>query len=369
MTDDFYMKRALHLARRGERRVSPNPMVGTVIVKNGRIVAEGYHRRFGGPHAEIEAINHAKEPIEGATIYVTLEPCCHYGKTPPCAEVLIGRKPARVVIGTVDPNPIVAGRGIEILRRAGIETEVGVIEDACKQLNERFFRFITTGIPFVTLKFAQTIDGRIAAATGHSRWISSPASLNFAHNLRSIHDAVLVGAGTVLHDDPELTVRLIKGRNPLRIIMDSRLQLPLEAKVIKMQESAPTIIAATGRANPEKLKLFREKGLETLIVDADGKERVDIKKLLLELGRREVSSLLVEGGATIITSFLKERLYDRIIVIVAPKIMGKGIDAVADLGVKDIDSAIKLTYRKIYRKGEDIVIDCRPLSQEGPAVP
>lgn len=363
MTDDFYMKRALRLAKRGERWVSPNPMVGAVIVKDGRIIAEGCHRRFGGPHAEIEAINHAKESIEGATIYVSLEPCSHSGKTPPCVEALIARKPARVVIGIADPNPLVAGRGIEALRRAGIETIVGVLEEACKELSERFFKYVTTGIPFVTLKFAQTLDGRIATATHQSRWISSPASRSFTHSLRSIHDAILVGAGTVMHDDPELTVRHVRGRNPMRIVVDSRLQLPLEANVLKKQESAPTIIATTGRADPVKLKRLQGKGAETLIIDEDGKGRVDIKKLLVELGKRQVSSLLVEGGAAIITSFLKEKLADRLVVIVAPKILGRGIEAVAELGIKSMDDAIRLACRKVYRKGEDIIIDCRPARQ------
>jgi len=363
LTDDFYMKRALRLAKRGERWVSPNPMVGAVIVKDGRIIAEGRHRRFGGPHAEIEAINHAKEPIEGATIYVTLEPCCHYGKTPPCVEAIIDRRPARLVIGTVDPNPFVAGGGISALHCAEIETTVGIMGEACKELNERFFKFITTGIPFVTLKFAQTLDGRIATATHQSRWISSPDSRSFTHSLRSIHDAILVGAGTVMHDDPELTVRHVRGRNPMRIVVDSCLQLPLEAKVLKMQESAPTIIAANGRADPEKLKRLQDKGVETLIVDEDSKGRVDIKKLLVELGKRQVSSLLVEGGAAIITSFLKEKLADRLVIIVAPKILGRGIEAVAELGIKSMDDAIRLACRKVYRKGEDIVIDCRPVRQ------
>ena len=213
--DEFYMRRALRLAQKGGAWVSPNPMVGAVIVKEHRIIAEGYHQIFGGNHAEVNAINHASETIDGSTIYVNLEPCTHYGKTPPCCESIIACKPARVVIGTPDPNPIISGRGIETLKRHGIETTVGVLEESCRRLNERFFKFIQTGTPFVTLKFAQTIDGRIATAVGHSRWISSEKSLRFAHMLRSHHDAVLVGVGTLLQDDPELTVRLIRGRNDL----------------------------------------------------------------------------------------------------------------------------------------------------------
>ncbi len=360
MTDEFYMKRALRLARLGERWVSPNPMVGAVIVRNDRVIGAGYHRRFGEDHAEINAINQAKEPVAGATFYVTLEPCSHYGKTPPCVETLIKAKPARVVIGAADPNPLVAGRGIADLRRAGIETIVGVREDACRELNERFFKFMTTGVPFITLKFAQTIDGRIASATGDSRWISSLSSRKFTHRLRSIHDAILVGAGTILHDDPELTVRHVRGKNPLRIVLDSRLRLSLEAKVLTMQESAATIIAITGEAAPAKKRLLQEKGVETLIIDADGKRRVDWKKLLLELGRRQISSILVEGGSAIITSLLQEKLADRMVIVVAPKILGKGIEAVADLGKQCMDEAISLRYRKVYRMGEDLIIDARP---------
>jgi diaminohydroxyphosphoribosylaminopyrimidine deaminase/5-amino-6-(5-phosphoribosylamino)uracil reductase len=194
MTDEFYIQRALRLARRGEGWVSPNPLVGAVIVKGDRIIGEGYHEQFGGPHAEINALRQVKGSVRGATIYVTLEPCSHYGKTPPCAETLIGLQLARVVIGTADANPLVAGRGIAALWRAGIEVTVGVMEQACREINESFFKYITTDIPFVTLKFAQTIDGRIASVTGHSRWISSPASRTFAHRLRSTHDAILVGA-------------------------------------------------------------------------------------------------------------------------------------------------------------------------------
>ncbi len=360
MSDEFYMSRALRLAKLGELWVSPNPMVGAVIVRNGRIIGEGCHRRFGGAHAEIEAIVNAKEAVSGATIYVTLEPCCHFGKTPPCVEKLIEVKPARVVIGVSDPNPLVAGRGIDVLRRAGIETTVGVLEEACRNLNERFFKFITTGIPFVTLKFAQTLDGRIATATGHSRWISSPPSRIFAHRLRSMHDAVLAGSGTIIKDDPELTVRHVKGRNPLRIVVDSRLKLPLEAKVLKKQEKAKTIVVAAGRADPEKARLLQEKGVETLVIGKDAGEHVDLKKLFIEIGKRQISSILVEGGAAIITSMLQEKLADRLVIVLAPKILGRGTDAVADLGIKHMDEAINFKFRKVYRKGGDIILDARP---------
>jgi len=366
VTDESYMHRALRLARRGERWVSPNPMVGAVIVKGGRIIGEGYHEQFGGPHAEINALRQAQEPVADATFYVTLEPCSHHGKTPPCVAALIDRRPARVVVGTVDPNPLVAGRGIAALRGAGIDVTVGVLEEACREINERFFKFITTGTPFVTLKFAQTVDGRIASITGHSRWISSPSSRTFAHRLRSTHDAILVGAGTVLADDPELTVRHVRGRNPVRIVVDSHLRLPLEAKILQNQEKAPTIIATTRQAAAEKIQRLQGQGIETLVVDEligiDGPRRVDLQKLLRELGKRQIASVLVEGGSAIITSLVQEKLADRLVIIVAPKILGRGIEAVADLGHMSMDEATRISFRKVYRRGGDIIIDALPVN-------
>ena len=359
MTDEFYMKRALKLASKGEGRVSPNPMVGAVIVKEGRIISEGYHREFGGNHAEINAINKASEAIGGATLYVTLEPCSHYGKTPPCADRIVEVKPKRVVIGTADPSPLVSGRGIEILKRHGIETEVGILEEECRKINEIFFKFIQTKTPFITLKFAQTIDGRIATSTGHSRWISSEPSLKFAHKLRSLHDGIMVGAGTVLKDDPELTVRHVKGTNPVRIVVDSTLRIPANAPILKNQERAKTIIATTHRYSKKRLPQLTDAGIEVLIIDADDKGRVDLKKLLIELGKKEISSILVEGGSEIITSFLKEKMADRLVIITAPKITGKGIDAVGDLGIKRMDDSINLSLIKVFRKGDDIIIDAR----------
>jgi diaminohydroxyphosphoribosylaminopyrimidine deaminase/5-amino-6-(5-phosphoribosylamino)uracil reductase len=339
--------------------VSPNPLVGAVIVKGDRIIGEGYHRRFGGPHAEIEALRRATENVKGATLYVTLEPCCHQGKTPPCTESLIAAGIARVVAGTTDPNPLVARKGIARLRRQGMETTVGVLADDCSRLNERFFTFMKTGLPFVTLKFAQTLDGRIACANGHSRWISSPPSLKFAHRLRAVHDAVLVGAGTVIQDDPLLTVRLIRGRNPLRVVVDSTLRIPHDAGILKDQDSARTIIATTRQADAKKRAERKDKGIEILTVAADKDGRVHLKKLLTELGNRGISSLLVEGGTSLITSVLKERLADRLVAIIAPKIVGTGIDAVGDLGIGKMDGAIMLTDREVYRLGDDLIVDAR----------
>lgn len=357
MTDEFYMNRALKLARKGEAWVSPNPMVGAVIVKENRIIGEGYHEKFGGNHAEINAILRSSEPIEGSTFFITLEPCTHYGKTPPCVERMISLKPARVVIGTTDPNPLVSGKGIKALSEHGIDTTLGVLENACRELNERFFKFIQTRTPFVTLKFAQTLDGRIATASGHSKWISSIPSRRFAHKLRSIHDAVLVGVGTVLQDDPELTVRLTRGRNPVRIIVDSRLRIPLHARVLKHQGTAKTIIATTKGADPEKRTLLMDMGVDVIPIDEDFRHRIDMMRLFTELGKKEISSVLVEGGAAVITTVLREQLADRAVVIIALMIAGKGVEAVGDLGIERMDDALGFRHKKITRKGNDLVID------------
>ncbi len=359
LTDETFMCRALRLARKGEGRVSPNPLVGALIVRNGRIIGEGYHRRYGENHAEINAIESATEAVAGATFYITLEPCSHYGKTPPCVDALIACRPDRVVVGTIDPNPLVSGKGIAALRSRGIETTTGVLEEACRRQNEIFFKYIRTGIPFVTLKFAQTLDGRIATATGHSRWISSPASLRFAHRLRDLHDAILVGAETVRKDDPELTCRLVRGRNPLRIVVDSLLRTSPEARIFTDNAPDRTIVATTHRAAEERRRLFEGKGIEILCPGADRAGQVDLSELLTILGKRKISSLLVEGGSAVITSFLKENLADRLLVILAPKIVGAGLNAVGDLAIRQMDDALRLSYRGITRRGDDLILDAR----------
>jgi len=357
--DETYMKRALRLARRGLGKVSPNPMVGAVIVRGGRVIGEGYHRRYGGPHAEVNAIASAREATSGATMYVTLEPCCHYGKTPPCVEAVIKAGIKRVVIGTLDPFPEMRGKSLKILHQAGIETRVGVLEAGCLALNEVYFKYINTGRPFVTVKFAQTLDGRIATAAGSSRWISSPPSRKLAHRLRARHDAILVGAGTVLADDPELTTRLVKGRNPVRIVLDSKLRLPLTARVLAGQERARTLVATTPAADGKKLTALKEMGIEVLEVPPDAQGRVDLGGLLPRLVERQVSSVLVEGGAAVITAFLKAGLADRLVVFIAPRIMGRGIEAVGELDIAEVARAIKVNYERVYRSGEDIVVEGR----------
>jgi diaminohydroxyphosphoribosylaminopyrimidine deaminase/5-amino-6-(5-phosphoribosylamino)uracil reductase len=359
LADECFMRRALRLARKGEGCVSPNPLVGAVIVRDGRVIAEGYHHCCGENHAEINAIANATEAVAGATFYITLEPCSHYGRTPPCTEALIACRPGRVVVGTTDPNPLVSGRGIAALQSHGIETQIGVLEEDCHRLKAVFFKFIRTGLPFVTVKFAQSLDGRIATASGHSRWISSPPSRRFAHRLRGIHDAIIVGAQTVIQDDPELTCRLVRGKNPLRIVVDSHLRTSPDARIFMKGKGAPTIVATTRQAKDERRRLFEAKGIEPICLGEDRAGRVDLRELLNHLGKREISSLLVEGGADLITSFLKERLADRLIVLLAPKIVGTGLNSVGDLGLRHMDDALHFSFERIARRGADLIIDAR----------
>ena len=359
MLDEDYMKQALKLARKGLGKTSPNPMVGAIIVKNDRIIGQGYHHHYGGRHAEIDAIQNARENIGQSTLYVTLEPCCYHGKTPPCVDAIIRNNIGRVIIGTLDPNPRVNGKSVEILQQQGIETRVGVLEEECRDLNEAHFKYMTTGLPLITLKFAQTLDGRIATVTGDSRWISGQKFRRLAHKLRATNDAVMVGIDTVLADDPQLTVRLVRGRNPVRIILDTRLRIPLDTGVVKNREVAPTIIATTSRADEKKLSSLREMGIEVLVIKEDETGEVDLRHLLSILGERGISSVLVEGGAGVITSLLRRNLVDKVVIAIAPKMMGKGIETVGELNIREVSQALKLSFRKIYRMGEDLIIETR----------
>jgi len=353
------MKRALTLARKGAGWASPNPMVGAVIVKYNRIIAEGWHQQYGEAHAEINAIQAAKVPLEGATLYVTLEPCHHHGKTPPCVESVIAAKFARVVIGMVDPNPLVAGKSIAALKAHGIYITTGVLEQDCRELNEPFVTYMETGMPYVTVKFAQTLDGRIATATGHSQWISGEKSRRYAHQLRSLHDAVLVGAGTVLKDDPELTVRHVKGRNPLRIVIDPALEIPLDAKILRDQDQARTLIVTRPKVAPAKQNRIHAMGVELIHFGLGKGKMFDLKALFTILAQRKISSILVEGGAGMITSVFKEGLADRVVAIVAPKIVGEGLNTVGNLGITDMNRALGLSFKKISRSDPDVILDGR----------
>jgi diaminohydroxyphosphoribosylaminopyrimidine deaminase/5-amino-6-(5-phosphoribosylamino)uracil reductase len=356
-TDETFMRQALALARRGLGKTSPNPMVGAVIVKGGRVIAKGYHHAFGKDHAEVDALKRAKEEVAGATLYVTLEPCRHYGKTPPCTDAIIKHNIGKVVIGMLDPDPKMRGKSVKLLNERGIANAVGVLEDECRVLNEKYIKHRTTGLPYVTLKWAQTLDGKIATSTGSSRWIASPPSLKLAHKLRAAHDAILAGINNILVDNPELTTRLVKGKSPTRIILDSKLRIPLNAKVLTNQDKAKTIVAATPSANKERLSALKKMGIEVLTIPADANGKVDLKKLVKTLGERDISSLLVEGGGEVYTSFLRAGLVDKVVAIIAPKILGKGTDTIRDLAITDINKALKLKFTKVYRSGEDIVVE------------
>ena len=354
MTDEIFMREALRLARNAEGRTSPNPLVGAVIVKDGRIIAEGWHRKAGTPHAEIHALNMAGELAKNSTLYVTLEPCSHFGRTPPCAKAIVDAGIKKVFAAMKDPNPKVAGRGFEILRAAGVEVEVGLLEEEAQKLNEIFLKWVTKNLPFVTLKFACSLDGKIATSSGESQWISCEASRKFTHHLRDINDAILVGVGTILKDNPSLTTRLVDGKNPARVIVDSKIKTPLDAKVL--DKSARTIIATTSNAPPEKISALKNLGVE--IIFAGCGERVDLKILMQALAEREITSVLVEGGGTINFSMLKENLVDKIFAFVAPKIIGgeKSLTAVEGAGFEKLADAIDLKNFTAEKIGEDILI-------------
>lgn len=349
------MREALRVARNAEGRTSPNPLVGAVIVRDGQIVAEGWHRQAGTPHAEIHALNMAGELSRGATLYVTLEPCSHFGRTPPCANAIVDAGIKRVVAAMSDPNPKVSGRGFEILRNAGIEVTVGVLEDEARRLNEIFLKWVTKNLPFVTLKFACSLDGKIATSTGESRWISCEESRKFSHRLRDLNDAILVGIGTILADNPSLTTRLVAGKNPVRVVVDSTAKIPLAANVVT-DKSARTIVAVTSNAPSEKISALKNSGVE-IIFAGDG-QHVDLEILMRELAAREITSVLVEGGGTINFAMLRAKLVDKIFAFVAPKIIGgkNSPTAVAGAGFEKLSDAVALKNFSAQQLGDDILI-------------
>jgi len=359
VADIEFMRRALALARRGLGRTSPNPAVGAVIVRDGQVVGQGYHQKAGTPHAEVHALRAAGEAAQGATLYVTLEPCCHYGRTPPCTEAIIAAGISRVVAAMADPNPRVAGGGFRALQQAGIRVETGLLEKEARRLNEAFIKFIITGQPWVTLKMALTLDGKIATHTGASRWITGSLSRARAHELRDSHDAVLVGIGTILVDDPQLTTRLPggNGRDAVRVILDSRLKIPLTARVINLVSTAPTLVATTTAAPAETREKLLSRGIEVLSLPAkDG--RVAWQPLLEALARRNITSILVEGGAEVNVTALASGAVDKVIAFIAPKILG-GTTApgpVGGLGVASPDAAWQLEKLEIEPCGEDVML-------------
>lgn len=356
---DAYMGRALELARSGEGRTRPNPPVGAVLVRDGAIVGEGFHPKAGEPHAEIFALRQAGELARGADLYVTLEPCCHQGKTGPCTEAILQAGVGRVFVGTVDPNPKVAGKGIERLRAGGIPVESGFHESACRRLIAPFSKHVTTGLPYVILKTALTLDGYSATSTGESRWISSEKSREHVHRLRDRVDAVMVGIGTVLADDPRLTTRLPEGgRDADRIVVDARLEIPEDAALLGLESNAKTIIAVGEPAPVEKSRRLRSRGIE--IVEAgEHLGRVDLRDLMSRLGKMGYQNILLEGGARLNAAALSAGIVDRVMVFVAPLLLG-GNDGVALFdgpGVLRISEARRLGDVRVTRFGDDILIE------------
>ncbi len=321
--DQKYMQRALELAALGLGRTSPNPVVGAVLVKDGIIVGEGYHRQAGTPHAEIVALQRAGSLARGASIYVSLEPCCHHGKTPPCTEALIKAGVKRVIAATLDPNPLVEGKGAARLREAGIEVALDVLKEEADRLNEAFFKYIRDQRPFVTMKTAMTLDGKIASYSGDSRWISSEASRQYVHHLRNTYDAIMVGIGTVIADDPMLNTRLdsVNSRDPLRVILDGELRLPEGSKIAQTSQKQRTLLIANQSCDKQRVDKFEQLGIEVLILDGEG-ALLSLPAVLEELGRRKVLSLLLEGGAEVNAAMLENRLVDKIHWFIAPKIIG-----------------------------------------------
>lgn len=359
-THEHYMKRALELARRGWGKTNPNPLVGAVIVKDGEVIAEGYHEALGRAHAEVSAFNNAERDVSGGTLYVNLEPCSHYGRTPPCARAIIENGIKEVVVAMVDPNPKVSGRGIQMLKDAGIQVVVGVLEEEAKKLNEIFIKYITQKKPYVIMKTAMTLDGKIASAQGDSRWVSGEGSRQYVHVIRDRVAAVMVGINTVLADNPSLTTRLNsgKGKDPVRVVVDSRGVIPMDSKVINVESSAGIILAATSLIESKKEKLLLDRGVR--IIKADGPEgHVDLAKLMDELYELEIDSVLLEGGGGLNAAALNSGIVDKVMFFIAPKIIG-GRDAktpVEGAGIQFMKDAIKLKNINVCRSEDDILVE------------
>lgn len=357
MNEEFFMKRAIELAKKGEGFVSPNPLVGAVIVKDSAIIGEGCHERYGELHAERNALKNCTENPSGAEIYVTLEPCCHYGKQPPCTDAIIQSGIKRVIIGSRDPNPLVSGKGASLLRKAGIQVDEDFMRSECDKLNPIFFHYIKTGLPYVALKYAATADGKIATATGKSKWITGEQSRLYVHGLRRKYRAIMAGIGTILADDPMLNCRIENGRNPIRIICDSRLKIPLESKICQTSRDIETIVVSAVE-NSEKQAALDALGVKTLVL-GDNNGRVDIAALMEYLGKNKIDSVLVEGGGTLNFSVLESHLANHIYAFTAPKLFG-GEHAKSPVGGKGVSSpseAFALKRTSVSEVGDDLLTE------------
>lgn len=357
LNDEAYIKLTIELAKKGEGFVSPNPLVGAVIVKDNKILGVGYHAKYGENHAEINALNACKESTEGATMYVNLEPCSHYGKTPPCVNAIINSGIKKVVIGTLDPNPLVAGKGVNILQESGIEVIKGVLQKECTALNKVFFKHITTKLPYVNLKIAQTIDSKIADKYFKSKWITSVESRTYVHELRSFYDAVLVGKNTVMQDNPELTVRLSDGKNPYRIVLDTNCSLATKYKIFNFNDNKTILVCSKeNKLNDKKLKEYESLGIRLLFVKQNKNGNLKFKDLLGALYKLGIYSVMVEGGAHVFSSFIKKNLFDELNVFIGSKILGNGLSAFDFLPINKISKAIDLQLNEVITLGDDVLL-------------
>lgn len=357
MTDRDFMTRAIELAKRGEGWTNPNPMVGAVITKEGKIIGEGYHARYGELHAERNAIASLTESAKGATMYVTLEPCCHYGKTPPCTEAILEQKIAKVVIGSKDPNPKVAGKGVEILRKAGVQVEEDFMRDECDELNSVFFHYITKKTPYVIMKYAMTADGKIATKTGASKWITGESARNKVQLLRHRCMGIMTGIGTVLADNPMLNTRLEGKKSPVRIICDSHLRIPMDCQICKTAGEYKTVIAYS-EENQEKVRALTNLGIQ-LIQCPDSNGKIDLKKLMEYLGQQGIDSILLEGGGTLNDSAIRAGIVHKLMVFVAPKLFGGAGSKtpVAGIGIEKPSQAVRMQFQRMEMAGEDVLLE------------
>ena len=335
--DEKYLRKCFNLAKRGQGFVSPNPLVGAVLVKKGKVIGKGYHKKYGSHHAEVEAINNAKEDVSGSILYCNLEPCCHSNKqTPPCVPLIIKKKIKRVVLSNLDPNRDVNGKGVLKLRKAGIEVLTGLLREEGEKLNKFYFKCVETKFPYITLKIAQSIDGKITITNNTQTWLTGKQSKKFVHKLRSEYDAVLVGAGTIKSDNPLLNVRKVRGRNPIRIIVDGKLSIPINSVILNSIDPGKTWILTSSAIKLKKRKLLENKRIRIITFSSSKKAELNLKKLLKVLADNKITSILVEGGANIFTQFLKAELYDEVIILQAPILLGKGISSSKLSLVKDL---------------------------------
>ncbi|MCX5750287.1 MAG: bifunctional diaminohydroxyphosphoribosylaminopyrimidine deaminase/5-amino-6-(5-phosphoribosylamino)uracil reductase RibD [Candidatus Saganbacteria bacterium] len=356
--DQKFMLLALGLAKKAEGTTSPDPLVGAILVKDGEVISTGYHDKVATPHAETWAIKKAGKKAKGSTLYINLEPCCHYGNNPPCTTNIINAGIKKVVAAMQDPNPLVNGQGFKILKDAGIEVKQGLFEKEAQRLNEVFLKYITTGIPFIVIKVAATLDGKIVTAKGSSHWIAGPESLKQAHHLRNVYDAILVGINTVLNDDPTLNVRLVKKvKNPIRIVLDSYGKTPINSNILNTS-IAPTIMAISKQCPAKKVRAFEKKGVEVIVVPAKN-GKLDLKTLFRELGKRQITSILIEGGGEVNASILETGLADKVLFFIAPKIVGgrEAKTAVEGTGIAKLTDAWQIHDMSVTKTGGDLLVE------------